>query len=376
MFALVAVAVLVAVTPAATQREIVGIAVPRSVVDVQFVLATTVKFPNATDSNSPSFWMDDQFYLLNSFNGQPRLSKGPSLEKLVDMPEVAPGKNSVYLDDLHAGAWMESVIPDESAGRVYGWYHAEFVLQCPKGQRFYPVIGAAFSDTNGTTWQDLGIVLTPRGGVPGCNTDHPVTAGGVGDFSVILDNNTDPADHYAYFFFSNYSGSVQEQGISFARMLWIDRDRPIDEQTGQSRVLKWYAGYWTERGLGGWSTPLDDSRKVSWQSASNNGYWGPSIHWNVDLQTYVILMSRSKGGNYTTEGIYLTSSNDPSNPLSWAVPKKIIEAGQSWYPQVVGDQSIHGTDRLAGRTARYFNAGRSSSYIVFAKSQPVIPNRK
>ncbi len=370
MVVLVAAGLLIAIVPAATQYERVGTAVPRSSVDAYFVPTTTIRFPNATDSNSPSFWIDDRFHLFNSFNGRPRLSSGPSLEKAVDMPDVVPGRNTVYLEDLHVGAWLEAVIPDESSGLLYGWYHAEFVLQCPKGQRFYPVIGAVVSETNGTTWHDLGIVLSPRGGEPGCDTNHPVTAGGVGDFSVILDNNTDPADHYAYFLFSNYSGSLEEQGISFARMLWIDRDRPIDEETGQSRVLKWHTGYWTERGLGGWSTPLPDSRRVSWQSASNSGYWGPSVHWNVDLRTFVILMSRSKGGNYVTEGIYVTSNDDPSNPGAWATPRKIAESGQGWYPQVVGAASIRGTDRLAGRTARYFNAGRSTSLIVFQKSQP------
>jgi hypothetical protein len=348
-----------------------GIAMPRNRIDARLVPASRYEFPNPTDCNSPSVWTGDDFYLFNSIGGQPRRSKGASLETAADMADIVPGKNTIYLEDIHAGAWLESVIRDESSGRFYGWYHAEFSLFCPQGERFYPIIGAVSSDTNGATWHNLGFVLSAQELVT-CTTEHPITAGGVGDFSVIVDHNAAPAEHYAYFFFSNYTGPVEEQGVSFARMLWIDRDRPNDPLTGQSRVNKWYRGSWTAKGLGGSGTPLpDDSRKVSWQSAANNGYWGPSVHWNVDLSTYVILMNRSKGGNYETEGIYLTYNSDLANPRNWAIPKKIIDRDQGWYPQVVGDTAIHGTDKVAGRTSRYFNRGRSDWYLVLNMAPPL-----
>ena len=68
----------------------------------------------------------------------------------------------------------------------------------------------------------------------------------------------------------------------------------------------------------------------------------------------VVRAVATRVGRYLHDG---TSTLD--SPASWAEPKVIIVAGQSWYPQVVGDPSIQGTDTLAGQRARYFNQGKS-----------------
>jgi hypothetical protein len=331
--------------------------------------ATRLGMPNPVDSNSPAVWIGDDFYVFNSTAGQPRRAQGTSIDDAADMPSDEGGFNSLFSNAIGSGRWLESVIRDEDTGRLYGWYHNEPEIECPQGRLSYPRIGAAISDSNGAVWDDLGIVLTARDGTMSCDTEHPVTAGGVGDFSVILDGNTDPSEHYAYFVFSNYSGDVQEQGISFGRMLWSDRDQPLDRFSGQSQVLKWYNGTWSEPGIGGASTPVfDDPGKVTWASVYNNGYWGPSVHWNTYLNRFVMLMDRSDGGNYHTEGVYMSTALDISNPDSWIAPTKILDGNrdkQGWYPQVIGDADGHGTDKLAGRTARYFNSGQSNFTIVF-----------
>ena len=180
-----------------------------------------------------------------------------------------------------------------------GWYHQEIETDCPQGRRTWPQIGAAISEDDGESWNDVGVVLTPREGSVTCDTEHPVTNGGIGDFSVILDRDPDPARHYLYFIFSSYGGDLEEQGISFARMPWSERDRPFDRFSGQSQVSKWDGTGWGAPGIGGRSVAIfHDSRQVSWTTAQNNGYWGPSVHWNSDLQKFVVLMDRSKGGNY------------------------------------------------------------------------------
>ena len=79
-------------------------------------------------------------------------------------------------------------------------------------------------------------------------------------------------------------------------------------------------------------------------------------------------MSRSNGGNYNTQGIYMTYTQTLDVPLSWVQPKLAISASQGWYPQVIGDWTIRGTDKLAGSQARYFNQGQSSSLITFTDS--------
>jgi hypothetical protein len=326
-----------------------------------------VTFPNPTDSNSPAFWDGDDFYLFNSFGGIPRRSKGSSVFDATDIPD-STGLNSRYDNDVHSGRWMEAIVRDDDANRLYGWYHNEIWVSCTQGSRRYPQIGQAYSDDNGALWHDMGIILTEREGSISCDTENPETLGGVGDFSVILDGNVESSQHYLYFLFSQYGGDISEQGISAARMLWIDRDQPFNASSGQSQALKWYQGAWTERGIGGYSSPFptfNDDEKVTWASLENNGYWGPSVHYNTFINKFVILMSRSKGGNYETEGVYYSFTDRLDDVERWSPPVKLFE-GQNWYPQVIGDASMHGTDKLAGEKARFFDGGGYSRWnLVF-----------
>jgi hypothetical protein len=344
------------------------VVLPRNTVSATFVPAPVLPFPNPTDSNSPAIWDGGAFYLFNSSSGAPRRSRGTRID---DVADTNPGGESAsYTDADGSGRWLEAVIRDDDSGALYGWYHEEIATPCPQGLRLWPRIGAVVSDDDGETWDDLGTVLSPRDGTITCDTDHPITNGGIGDFSVIADNlNPDDPGHYVYFIFSSYGGDLIEQGISFARMMWADRDQPLDPFSGESRVLKWDGNDWAASGIGGRSVAaFHDAQQVSWTSSRNNGYWGPSVHWNVDLHKYIVLMSRSKGGNYEPDGIYMTHTETLDDPRAWALPKLIVSPSenQGWYPQVIGDAAIQGTDKRAGAQARYFDAGRSSSFVVFA----------
>jgi hypothetical protein len=344
---------------------------------VTFTAAPTLRFPNPTDSNSPAFWDGRDFYIFNSWGGQPRRAKGTSLDDAADTnPD---GASSTYSNEATAGRWLEAVVRDQDTGRLYGWYHQEIETPCPQGRRTWPQIGAAISEDNGETWDVQGVILSPRDGSVTCDTDHPVTNGGIGDFSVILDHNPDPASHYVYFIFSSYGGDLDEQGISFARMLWIDRNQPFDRFSGQSQATKWDGASWNAPGIGGRSVAIfHDSDQVSWTSEQNNGYWGPSVHWNADLQKFIVLMDRSNGGNYETQGVYMTYTTNLDDPGSWAQPKLIIADNQGWYPQVIGAPAVEGTDKNAGtRTTshtRYFNQAQSDFYIDFNEVPAAAPD--
>jgi hypothetical protein len=346
-------------------------AVPVNTISVTFVPASPLWFPNPTDSNSPAVWDGQDFYVFNS-SGAPRRARGTWIG---DAVETTPaGASASYTNDVGAGRWLEAVIRDDGTGELYGWYHEEVATSCPQGWRYWPQIGAAVSEDDGATWDDLGIVLSPRDGTITCETEHPVTNGGIGDFSVIADNlSPNDLNHYVYFIFSSYGGDLMEQGISFARMRWADRDQPLDRYSGESRALKWDGQGWQASGIGGRSIAVfHDAQQVSWTSRNNNGYWGPSVHWNVDLQKYIVLMNRSKGGNYDPDGIYLTNVDTLENPRLWALPKLIVDQNENrgWYPQVIGNAAIQGTDKRAGFQARYFDFGQSDSFIVFADSNP------
>ena len=84
-------------------------------------------------------------------------------------------------------------------------------------------------------------------------------------------------------------------------------------------------------------------------------------------------MSRSIGGNYESGGIYMTYATALDDPHSWALPKLVVSGNQGWYPQVIGDPDIRGTDKLSGSRARYFNQGQSDSLIVFTDASTASP---
>jgi hypothetical protein len=42
-------------------------------------------------------------------------------------------------------------------------------------------------------------------------------------------------------------------------------------------------------------------------------------------------------------------------------------SGGEWYPQVIGEETGTGTDRMAGRRARFFMTGRSDRWIEFER---------
>ena len=44
-----------------------------------------------------------------------------------------------------------------------------------------------------------------------------------------------------------------------------------------------------------------------------------------------------------------------------------IMSGGSWYPQVIGTEVGIGSDRVAGKRARFFMTGRSDRFIEFER---------
>jgi hypothetical protein len=318
--------------------------------------APPMGFPNINgrnaDSNSPSHWDGGTFYLFNSVN-RPWRSQGPHLGDLSGTMQVslptAPGV---------ADRWLEATYK-HPGGALYGWYHVEPYGICPPETNrpdvplTAPRIGALRSFNNGANWEDLGTVIEAPGSIR-CNTANRYYAGGTGDFSVLYDEAT---GHF-YFFFSSFAQDFSQQGIGVARMAFNDRDDPV------GRVRKYYQGDWTEPGIGGRATMVFPAL-VDWHRREANGYWGPSIHWNIHLSSWVMLLNRAHNADWWQEGIYLSYSRDLSDPLSWSAPRR-LHAGGEWYPQVIGtDAGRRETDKLAGQTARYFEKGHSQNEIVF-----------
>ena len=309
--------------------------------------------PAEVDSNSPAFWKDGEFHLLNSTGAGPVRSSGNDQFNL-GAPTRVPFRTIATWP-----AWIEAVWVDPS-GVIFGWYHQEDWGVCPGTRLSSPSIGAAVSFDGGASFQDMGIMLT-SGGANDCRAANGYFAGGVGDFSVVLGR-----DRYFYFLFSNYAGPVNEQGVAVARLPYQDRWWPA------VGIRKYYRGDWTQPGLRGRVTPIFPA-KVSWQSWNTDSFWGPSVHWNTYLQRYVMLLNRSCcAPGWPQESIYIRYSADLRNPESWSAPEVLLN-DTGWYPQVLG-YGNRGTDREAGRVARLYISGHSYRDIVFERPpRPGLP---
>jgi hypothetical protein len=331
---------------------------------VELNVAPRLRFTGNVDSNSPAVWQRisglNQLLLLTSVGGRPSLATGPQFDRLsLALP--------VSFDPWPTeGFWMEAVIPDVD-GTLYGYYHSEGAATvCPGSTKNIPRIGAARSNDHGLTWQLLGYVLEAPFGSIDCVTNDMYFVGGVGDFSVQLD----PDSRDLYIFFSQYHR--RSQGISVARLAWADRDNP----TGKVTVFN--NGVWLPAraltfpsGTIRWSYPSavpifptrepfnDDDTEV-------DAFWGPAVHWNVYLEQYVMLLNHAKDTNWSQEGIYVSFNRRLDDPAGWSEPVKVLSGGH-WYPQVMGIEVGSGTDKVAGRWARFFMAGTSDHLIQFIK---------
>jgi hypothetical protein len=331
---------------------------------VELSAAPYLRFTGNVDSNSPAVWQRvaglNQLLLLTSVAGQPSLASGPQLDRLsVALPIVVdpwPGE----------GVWMEATIADVD-GRLYGYYHNEHsATVCPGSGKVIPRIGAARSDDHGLTWRSLGLILEAPPGSHDCVTNDMYFVGGVGDFSVQLD----PESRDLYIFFSQYSR--RSQGVGVARLAWADRDNPL------GKIMVFANGVWLPaRGF-----PLPNGRvrwvypsalpifpaKEPWNDEDTDvdAFWGPAVHWNVYLEQYVMLLNHAMDTNWRQEGIYVSFNRRLDDPAGWSQPVKIVSGGR-WYPQVMGIEAGAGTDKVAGRWARFFMGGASEHLIQFIK---------
>jgi hypothetical protein len=326
---------------------------------VEVAPAPPVQFPSAVDSNSPAFWQfvwgQDRLHVLNSWEN-PSISQGTSLRRL------GPPQPVRYSNRVNGGRWMEAVVQD-SNGMLYGYYHYEPLGLCGSINTTAPRIGAARSWNNGLSWEDLGIFVEGYPNTMDCWTPNEYFGGGVGDFSVVLDQNqTD-----AYFFFTGYSGPTPRQGVSVGRLSWAQRNTP------KGNLALWDRGVWrypngpvTQMRRGSYEPRPIYPALVSWHSRAESvdSFWGPSVHWNTFLNQYVMLLNRAVDFSWAQEGVYVSFSPELDDPAKWSEPVKIIDGGP-WYPQVMGLERDRGTDKIAGSVARLFLGGRSDYYLVF-----------
>jgi len=323
---------------------------------------------SGVDSNSPAHWDGDTLYVFNSY-GHPWQNSGPDLAHLGN-------RISTKLGDLNDKLyiWMEATWKDEEDGVLYGAYHYELDAVCVSNNHLptMPKIGWIRSRDNGATWEDLGFIIEAKPCQVRCTSASPWDVGGTGDFVFYLDNKKE----YFYFYGTSYDARFEEQGVWAARMRYADRKNP------SGKVMKWYQGAWSEPALWGHLTPVFPAER-DYHGKDGAMFWGPAIHWNTYLNTYVMLLNHAVDTKLTQDGIFISFNPDVASPAGWTKPRKILTREEiqkamagaevsptklenGWYPEVIGTEKGE-TDKVVGRTARFFMAGLSRKTITFLR---------
>lgn len=324
-----------------------------------FKLPPVIDGPLSYDCNNPLVWDGDTLYYFTSHQ-HPYRSVGKSLETLnrytrrvlfdtLDNPAVVGGR------------WAEAVYR-ACSGRLYMWYHNEPKNLFPEHANAYltaPRIGQMVSDDNGLHWHDQGIILEAPAASFDTETINLYFGGGYGDFSVIAD----PDETYLYAFISTYHRDVASQGVAIARMATADLENPA------GRFRFWDGADWSETPPDGRITPVFPA-DASWHRPGTRTFWGPSVHWNSYLRTYVVVMNKSINPSFGQDGIYITTNPRLDDPAGWSKPVKLLDT-REWYPQIIGTNAqAKETDRLAGGVARLFVRGISDWEIEFREARP------
>lgn len=264
----------------------------------------------------------------------------PAPIRIVDDPDPAAGK------------WIESVwrAPD---GGLYGWYHSEIRSPCAEPVMTYH-LGALVSRDDGATWRQLGVLLAPDADEIDCTFRNGWFAGGFGDFTVI----EDPSRQHFLIHLTSYHAVRGAQGIVVARYPIAARDAP-------PAALEWWTAAGWRRREDGLPLPIVPPVR-GWRHPDPDAHWGPAVHFNRDLDLFVMLLNRTKDGNanLVQYGIDVCFSADPGDPGTWTAPRPLVRGG-IWYPQAIAPD---GSDDRGGGTMRFFLSGFSAWEIRFRRS--------
>ena len=297
-------------------------------------------FPGEADSNSPAVWeiIDGVWRLsvLNSVAGAAQLSEGRSVQRL-----AAQGPIAFESAAPPGGFWFESVIRDTEAW--YGFYHNEREgVVCPGSGKVWPRIGAARSEDHGRSWTDLGPILETPVETTRCATNNYYFVGGVGDFSAVLD----PDRQFVYLYYTQDRrrdgprrrvGGAPGLGRSrcpggprrrVERRVWLS---PAQIEVPAGRVPT--TAMLRPAPPPEWRFPLASPLMVAGDRLDNgngsvNVFWGPSIHWNTSIESYVMLLNQATSNEWKQGGVFVAYNPHIDDPGGWSVPVRLIQGGE------------------------------------------------
>ena len=200
------------------------------------------------------------------------------------------------------------IYTDPDTGNLLMFYHAENKTDAG----FWTTLGMARSTDRGDSWTDLGRIVTAN--LPFAR-DAATDLGG-GAYAIV--------NGYFYVYFRDFFPDGTQSFVSVARATYAN----VLEAASMGEVVPWtkyYQGTWSEPGLGGRSTNMEESQQhVSWRS----------VAWNTFLNEWIMVAMAVPIGHPGSTKLHLFESTDG---LHWTKRQQLeSDAGNSVYPTIVG----------------------------------------
>ena len=282
----------------------------------EVILPTDKKPYSWPDGNMGIIKSGSSYHFFAAADGYPKGTIGT-----LDSPQ-AQGMTDLKVEHL------KSSYPYAAGGPIYEdpltrtllmIYHAERWIVPNAWLPFYSELGMARSMDGGSTWTDLGPIITPH--TPFASEYFQVRRQtfdvGGGGYLIIGD--------YIYVYFNDliqHGDDHKVLNLAVARARVADVVDAAINRDSSVPWAKYYDEAWTEPGIGGRSTPLaPENHEVHWGDVSYNSY----------LNKYI---SIAAGAPWPATDLYWTESEDG---LHWTNYCRIVsDVAHKYYVTVVG----------------------------------------
>lgn len=375
---------------------------------------TPFYFNSFVDCNMAEAWVGDTFRIFPGKYGEDPLWGNARDLKFADgrnadeafsrksdefKEPVLPLNAAVEKIGLHGAVWFETIYQDanqKDGKTLFAIYHNENYpstlpydnttkmgykdslwpqgLKGPATATAVCRIGVMKSVNGGHSWNNRGLFiedLQPRLILKPHNTGINF-AGGVGDPSAVA------SGEHLYLFYgeygypgiydsANYDPVFEASGqcISVARIRISD----LDDPSGKAKRWDGMGFNAPHYGVG---VPV---RSIQISASEGGGptsspvgkyYWGPSVSWNIYLNSWVMLMAKAEGTSWQGNSIYISFNKNKdlgagSNSQAWTKPELLLkkEGHVLWYPSLqplntAEDITNKNTSLKLGQQARLF----------------------
>ena len=223
------------------------------------------------------------------------------------------------------------IYKSDRSGLLLMFYHSEIYTAPPGWVPFYSELGLARSTDGGMTWKDLGLVITPHASVTSeyFQISHYSLDVGWGAYAIV--------GEYFYLYFTDLihvGDQFRRVSLAVARAKIEDVLDAAEKGSEGTKWQKFYEGSWTEPGIGGRSSPLNEKDWNSFILMSDVAY-------SNYLGKYIGIVI---GQPWPNTDLYWVESEDG---IHWGNYRKLVDdEGHNFYATLIGmEHNPHLVDR-------------------------------